>query len=250
MAAKNNTPFLELQNISVYYGNVLALENVSLHVNTGEIVCLLGGNASGKTTTMKTILSLVAPKSGRILIKGKDMTGASTKDVIQCGVAMVPENRELFPGISVRENLLLGAYLRKNKNEISADMQYVFSLFPKIKERLNQKAGTLSGGEQQMVAVGRALMSRPDFILMDEPSMGLSPLLVKQSFEMIQKLHDEGKTVFVVEQNANISLAIADRGYVLQTGKIVLSGQASQLASDARLQHAYLGNSSNSNSIT
>jgi branched-chain amino acid transport system ATP-binding protein len=194
---------------------------------------------------MKTILSLVSPKSGQILINGKDMTGASTKQIIECGVAMVPENRELFPGLSVKENLQLGAYLRQNKKQISEDLEYVYSLFPLIKERLNQKAGTLSGGEQQMVAVGRALMSRPDFILMDEPSMGLSPALVKQSFEMIQKIHNEGKTVFVVEQNANMSLSIADRGYVLQTGKIVLSGSASQLLQDERLQHAYLGNTDN-----
>jgi branched-chain amino acid transport system ATP-binding protein len=243
---KNNIPFLELQNINVYYGNVVALEDVSLRANKGEIVCLLGGNASGKTTTMKTILSLVKPKSGRILIKGKDMTGASTSEIIQQGIAMVPENRELFPGLTVRENLQLGAYLRKDKNEILSDLEYVYSLFPLVKERLNQKAGTLSGGEQQMVAVGRALMSRPEFILMDEPSMGLSPALVKQSFEMIKKIHDEGKTVFVVEQNANMSLAIADHGYVLQTGKIVLSGPASQLANDERLQHAYLGTANNS----
>lgn len=246
--ANHNTPFLELQNIYVYYGNVLALENLSLQVYSGEIVCLLGGNASGKTTTMKTILSLVTPKSGRMIIKGKDVTGASTKDIIRSGIAMVPENRELFPGMSVKENLQLGAFLRKNTNEISADMEYVFTLFPKLTERLNQKAGTLSGGEQQMVAVGRALMSRPDFILMDEPSMGLSPALVIQSFEMIQKLHEEGKTVFVVEQNANLSLSIANRGYVLQTGKIVLSGKATDLINDERLQHAYLGTTSNSKS--
>jgi branched-chain amino acid transport system ATP-binding protein len=234
------TPILEFENVDVYYGNVMALERASLFVNPGEIVCLLGGNASGKTTTMKTILGVVRPKRGRVLFKGNEITGMSTSQIIRLGVAMVPENRELFPRLTVQENLNLGAYLRRDKVSIQADLEYVCQLFPRVKDRLKQKAGTLSGGEQQMVAVARALMSRPDFILMDEPSMGLSPALVKQSFEMIERIHAEDKTVFVVEQNANMSLAIADRGYVLQSGRIVLSGTASDLANDERLQHAYL----------
>ena len=231
---------LEFENVDVYYGNVAALEQVTMHVKRGEIVCLLGGNASGKTTTMKTILGVVRPRSGRILLKGDEITNLQTSGIIRRGVAMVPENRELFPGMTVLENLKLGAFLRKDKDGIEEDLEYVSELFPRVKERLTQKAGTLSGGEQQMVAVARALMSRPDFILMDEPSMGLAPALVKQSFEMIERIHDEGKTIFVVEQNANMSLSIADRGYVLQSGKIVLSGKASDLANDERLQHAYL----------
>jgi branched-chain amino acid transport system ATP-binding protein len=232
--------FLEFENVDVYYGNVIALERVSIYVDSGEIVCLLGGNASGKTTTMKTILGVVQPRNGKVLIKNEDIAGKPTSDIIRRGVAMVPENRELFPGLTVLENLKLGAFLRKDRAAILEDLGYVCDLFPRLKERLKQKAGTLSGGEQQMVAVARALMSRPEFILMDEPSMGLSPALVKQSFEMIQRIHAEGKTIFVVEQNANMSLAIADRGYVLQSGKIVLSGKAGDLLNDERLQKAYL----------
>jgi branched-chain amino acid transport system ATP-binding protein len=236
----DKTKILELEDIDVYYGNVLALENVSLHVNRGEIVCLLGGNASGKTTTMKTILGVVKPKKGTIRLQGEVVTGHATSDIIRRGVAMVPENRELFPSLTVLENLKLGAYLRKDRAAIEEDLDYVCELFPRVQQRLKQRAGTLSGGEQQMVAVARALMSRPDFILMDEPSMGLAPALVKQSFEMIERINKEGKTVFVVEQNANVSLGIADRGYVLQSGRIVLSGKASDLIQDERLQHAYL----------
>ena len=231
---------LEFKDVDVYYGNVAALEKVSIQVKRGEIVCLLGGNASGKTTTMKSILGVVQPRRGHILLNGNDITNMPTSEIIRRGVAMVPENRELFPRMTVLENLKLGAYLRKDKNGIKEDLDYVCELFPRVKERLTQKAGTLSGGEQQMVAVARALMSRPDFILMDEPSMGLAPALVKQSFEMIQHIHNEGRTIFVVEQNANMSLSIADRGYVLQSGKIVLSGKASDLANDERLKHAYL----------
>lgn len=236
----SNSHILEFDAVDVYYGNIMALEKVSLFVDPGEIVCLLGGNASGKTTTMKAILGILTPSRGRVLVKGEDVTRKSTSDIIRLGVAMVPENRELFSSLTVLENLKLGAYLRKDKDGIQSDLEYVFNLFPRIKERLKQKAGTLSGGEQQMVAVARALMSRPDFILMDEPSMGLAPVLVKQSFEMIERIHAEGKAIFVVEQNANMSLRIANRGYVLQSGRIVLSGLAQDLLSDKRLQDAYL----------
>jgi len=231
---------LELENVDVYYGNVVALEQVSLRVGTGEIVCLLGGNASGKTTTMKTILGIVKPRRGRVILRGDNVTGLPSSKIIRRGVAMVPENRELFPSLIVLENLKLGAFLRRDKDGIAEDLDYVCELFPRIRQRLKQKAGTLSGGEQQMVAVARALMARPDFILMDEPSMGLSPTLVKQSFEIIERIHAEGITVLVVEQNAAMSLAIADRGYVLQSGKIVLSGPAQELIADERLQRAYL----------
>lgn len=231
---------LEFDSVTVTYGNVLALDDVSLYVDRGEIVCLLGGNASGKTTTMKTMLGVVTPKKGSVTIKGKETAGISTADIIQLGVAMVPENREVFSRLSVLENIKMGAFLRSDKDGIDEDLEYILELFPRIKERLKQRAGTLSGGEQQMLAVARALMARPDIILMDEPSMGLAPALVKQSFELIERIHDEGKTVFVVEQNANASLAIADRGYVLQSGRIVLSGDARELLSDKRLQRAYL----------
>lgn len=235
-----DTHLLELKNVDVFYGNVIALEQVSLSVGSGEIVCLLGGNASGKTTTMKTILGVTKPRNGQVILRGEDVTKFSTSEIIRRGLAMVPENRELFPSMTVLENLKLGAFLRRDKDEIAKDLEYVCELFPRVKQRLTQKAGTLSGGEQQMVAVGRALMARPDMILMDEPSMGLSPALVKQSFEIIERIHDEGLTVLIVEQNAAMSLAIADRAYVLQSGKVVLSGPAKDLIQDERLQRAYL----------
>jgi branched-chain amino acid transport system ATP-binding protein len=235
-----DTHMLELENVDVYYGNVVALEQVSLSVGTGEIVCLLGGNASGKTTTMKTILGIARPRRGRVILRGDDVTRLPTSEIIRRGVAMVPENRELFPSLTVLENLKLGAFLRRDKDGIAEDLDYLCELFPHVRQRLKQKAGTLSGGEQQMVAVARALMARPDLILMDEPSMGLSPALVKQSFEIIERIHAEGITVLVVEQNAAMSLAIADHGYVLQSGKIVLSGPAQELIADERLRRAYL----------
>ena len=234
-------PALELRSVSVRYGQVIALEDVSIVVNSGELVCLLGGNASGKTTTMKSILGLVSVSAGHILISGTDTTRSSTSAIIGRGLAMVPENRELFPGMTVLENLQLGAYGRQGRAEIEADIEYVCTLFPRVGERLRQHAGTLSGGEQQMVAFGRALMARPTVILMDEPSMGLSPALVRQTFGAIQQIHAEGKTVLVVEQNAATSLSIADRGYVLQSGRIVLEGPAKELAADRRLREAYLG---------
>lgn len=234
-------PILSLDEIEVYYGNVLALDRISLDIGRGELVCLLGGNASGKTTTMRAILGLVSPRHGEVRLLGERITGRSPAAIIRLGVAMVPENRELFPNLTVRENVWLGAWVRRDRAAIGEDFDYVCDLFPRIKERLNQKAGTLSGGEQQMVAVARALMARPQLILMDEPSMGLSPALVKQSFAMIKRIRDEGRTVLVVEQNASMSLSIADRAYVLQSGRMVLSGPARELSTDPRLRRAYLG---------
>lgn len=235
------TPVLEFRNVDIHYGPVHVLKNVSLAINAGEIVCLLGGNASGKTTTLKTVLGMVIPSAGEILLDGEVVTTASTSERVRRGVSMVPENRRLFKRMTVKENLEIGAFLREDKDNLGADMEHIFELFPRVKERLNQKAGTLSGGEQQMVAVGRALMARPKVLLMDEPSMGLAPVLVAQSFEIIQQINAAGTTVFVVEQNANMALSIADRGYVLQTGQIVLSDTAQGLLANPEMRTAYLG---------
>ena len=232
-------PVLEFRDVNTYYGAVQVLKNANLTINAGQIVCLLGGNASGKTTTLKTILGMVKPSSGEVMIDGKVTNGVLTADVVAMGVSMVPENRRLFKRMTVRENLVIGAFLRRD--DIDESIERVFELFPRVKERLNQKAGTLSGGEQQMVAVGRALMAQPKVLLMDEPSMGLAPILVAQNFEIIQQINEAGTTVFVVEQNANMALSIADYGYVLQTGKIVLSGTAEELLNDPDMKSAYLG---------
>lgn len=236
-----STPMLEFRDVNTYYGPVHSLKNVNLRIDAGEIVCLLGGNASGKTTTLKTILGMVIPASGEVLIDGEVVTNSPTSERVERGVSMVPENRRLFKRMSVRENLEIGAFLRNDKDGIQADLERVFELFPRVKERLGQKAGTLSGGEQQMVAVGRALMARPKVLLMDEPSMGLAPVLVAQSFEIIQQINAAGTTVFVVEQNANMALSIADRGYVLQTGQIVLADTAKGLLANPEMRAAYLG---------
>lgn len=232
-------PLLVLENIDTYYGAIHILQNLSLQVNEGELVCLLGGNACGKSTTLKTALGMVSPKNGKITFAGEDVTKKNTAVRVKLGVAVVPENRRLFGPMTVLENLKIGAYVRGDADP--ADLERVFELFPKLKDRQSQLAGTLSGGEQQMVAVGRALMSRPRLLLMDEPSMGLSPRLVEQSFEMIAGLHAQGISMLVVEQNANMALSIADRGYVLQTGRIVLEGKASELAGHEELRRAYLG---------
>jgi branched-chain amino acid transport system ATP-binding protein len=230
---------LKLDNVDTYYGQIHILQGVSLEVNEGELVCLLGGNASGKSTTLKTIIGMVRPRRGAVEFAGEEVGGRTTSYRIGKGMAIVPENRRLFGPMSVKENLEMGAYLHGGGTK--EDFERVYSLFPLLYERRRQLAGTLSGGEQQMAAMGRALMSRPKLLLMDEPSMGLAPILVERNFEIIKEVHESGVAILVVEQNANVSLSIADRGYVLQTGRIVLSGAASSLIKDEDLRKAYLG---------
>jgi branched-chain amino acid transport system ATP-binding protein len=232
-------PLLELEGINTYYGSIHILQDVNLHVQEGELVCLLGGNASGKSTTLKTILGIVRPKTGAVRFDGEDLTSRPTSHRIKRGIAIVPENRRLFAPMTVLENLQMGAYLRGGGSK--EDYDRVYTLFPLLHERRGQLAGTLSGGEQQMVAMGRALMSRPKLMLMDEPSMGLAPILVERNFEIIKQVHEAGVAILVVEQNANVSLSIADRGYVLSTGRVVLSGGAGELLEDEGLRKAYLG---------
>jgi branched-chain amino acid transport system ATP-binding protein len=230
---------LRLRDVDTYYGEIHILQQLSLEVGQGELVCLLGGNASGKSTTLKTILGLVRPRSGTVELDGEDVTGKTTSYRIARGMAIVPENRRLFAPMTVLENLQMGAYLEMSS--FDEQLERVLGLFPVLKDRRKQLAGTLSGGEQQMVAMGRALMARPKLLLMDEPSMGLAPVLVERSFEIIQEVHRAGVAILVVEQNANVSLSIADRGYVLSTGRVVLSGNAEQLLRDENLRKAYLG---------
>jgi|TARA_B110001454_G_scaffold59093_1_gene57856 branched-chain amino acid transport system ATP-binding protein len=236
-------PLLELRGINTHYGAVHILKDVDLAIFPGELVCLLGGNASGKSTTLKTLLGMVTPTTGEVVLDGEVVTHRSTSYRVERGVTMVPENRRLFKRLSVKENLELGAYLRTDRDGIANDLERVFEMFPRVKERLNQKSGTLSGGEQQMVAVGRALMSDPRVLLMDEPSMGLAPALVQTNFELIQQIHEEGVAIFIVEQNANMALSIADRGWVLQTGKVVLDDSAEALLANPELRASYLGES-------
>ena len=233
-------PLLRLDGIDTYYGQIHILENVSLEVRSGELVCLLGGNASGKSTTLKTILGLVRPRTGTVSVDGEDVTRLPTAHRIKRGLAIVPENRRLFGPMTVQENLELGAYLR-TRVSLKDEFDRVYSLFPVLYDRRRQLAGTLSGGEQQMVAMGRALMAKPRLLLMDEPSMGLAPILVERSFEIIGQVHASGVALLVVEQNANVSLSIADRGYVLSTGRVVLEGTASELLQHEDLRKAYLG---------
>ena len=237
---REGTPVLELAGVHTHYGLVSVLRDVNVQIYPGEVVCLLGGNASGKTTTLKTILGMVTPSEGEVRVDGEVVSGMKTTDVVARGVSMVPENRRLFATMTVRENLELGAYQRRD-DEIAADMERIMDIFPRIRERLRQKAGTLSGGEQQMVAMGRALMSRPKVLLMDEPSMGLSPKLVQQVFAIIEEIHELGTAIFVVEQNANMALSIADHGYVLQTGEVVLDDSAANLLANPQMREAYLG---------
>jgi branched-chain amino acid transport system ATP-binding protein len=235
-------PILELRDVSTHYGLVAVLRNVNVEIFAGEMVCLLGGNASGKTTTLKTVLGYVRPTEGEVLLDGEVVSGLRTTEVVRRGISMVPENRRLFGNMTVAENLELGAYQRKDRVAIERDRERVLETFPRIRERLKQKAGTLSGGEQQMVAMGRALMASPKVLLMDEPSMGLAPILVDQVFKIIERIRSElGTTIFVVEQNANMALSIADRGYVLQTGEVVLSDTAERLLANPLMRDAYLG---------
>jgi branched-chain amino acid transport system ATP-binding protein len=237
----DGAPVLELRNVSTHYGLISVLRDVNVEIKPGEIVCLLGGNASGKSTTLKTILGMVTPSQGEVVYDGRRISGLSTTEIVGRGVTMVPENRRLFTRMTVRENLELGSYLRTDKDKIKEDLDRVMELFPRLRERLTQKAGTLSGGEQQMVAMSRALMADPKVLLMDEPSMGLAPVLVDQVFQIIQDINKLGTTIFVVEQNANMALSIADRGYVLQTGEIVLADTAAALLKNPQMREAYLG---------
>jgi branched-chain amino acid transport system ATP-binding protein len=232
---------LQLSGINTYYGQMHILQDVSLEVGAGELVSLLGGNASGKSTTLKTILGLVPARTGKVEFSGEDVTERRTSYRIGCGMAIVPENRRLFAPMTVLENLEMGAYLHRDDRRRKEDLERVYSLFPVVYDRRSQLAGTLSGGEQQMVAMGRALMSRPKLLLMDEPSMGLAPILVERSFEIIQQVHEAGVAMLVVEQNANMALSIADRGYVLSTGRLVLEGPAKELLAHEDLRKAYLG---------
>jgi branched-chain amino acid transport system ATP-binding protein len=231
---------LSLEDVTTYYAQIRILSGISLQVGAGELVCLLGGNASGKSTTLKTILGIVRPRSGQVRLEGEDVSHWPVPQRIAHGLAIVPENRRLFADMSVRENLDLGAVLRRGES-LDEDFERVYTLFPRLYERRDQLAGTLSGGEQQMVAMGRALMSRPRLLLMDEPSMGLSPALVQQNFRIIKEVHESGVAVLMVEQNATMALSIADRGYVLSTGQIVLDGPARELLKSEDLRRAYLG---------
>ena len=234
-------PLLEFRDVDTYYGELHVLKRVNYEIRAGEIVCLLGGNASGKSTTMKTVLGIVRPARGTVLYRGEPINTVPTSERVRRGIAPVPEARRLFPKMTVYENLEMGAFTRSDPAAIQEDLERVYTLFPRVRERRGQLAGTLSGGEQQMVAIGRALMARPRLLCMDEPSLGLSPAFVEQVFEIIQAINRQGTTIFVVEQNANMALSIATRGYVLQTGQVVLSGTAKSLRENAMIREAYLG---------
>lgn len=232
---------LEVKEIDVYYGAIHALKKMSLNVEQGTIVTLIGANGAGKTTTLKTISGILRPKSGTVTYKGTEISKVAPEKIVSLGISQVPEGRRVFQTMSVMENLEMGAYLRKDKKEIQNDMENVYVRFPRLKERRKQMAGTLSGGEQQMLAIGRALMARPELMLMDEPSMGLAPLLVKEIFEIIKDINARGTTILLVEQNANMALSIADKAYVIETGEIVLQGTAEQLMKSEEVKKAYLG---------
>jgi branched-chain amino acid transport system ATP-binding protein len=234
-------PLLEVRDVHTYYGNIQALKGVSLSVEKGEIVTLIGGNGAGKTTTLRTICGLLKPRSGSVLLDGKDLGSYKAHQIVDLGVAMVPEGRGIFSRLTVAENLDLGAYSRRDRAAIREDLDLVFRLFPRLKERIKQVGGTLSGGEQQMLATGRALMAHPRLLLMDEPSMGLAPILVESIFDTLRQINQEGTTILLVEQNAHMALQIAHRGYVLQTGQIVLAKSSEELRSDPMVQKVYLG---------
>jgi branched-chain amino acid transport system ATP-binding protein len=232
---------LKIEDINVYYGNIHALKGVSLDINEGEIMTLIGANGAGKSTLLKTISGLLKPKNGNILFEGQPISGKVAQAIVKQGLSHVPEGRRVFANMSVEENLELGAYLRKDKQGIKDDFEKVYNLFPRLLERRKQMSGTLSGGEQQMLAMGRALMARPKLLLLDEPSMGLAPLLVKTIFRIIEEINKSGTTILLVEQNANMALSIADRAYVIETGKIVLSGSSDELNQSDQIRMAYLG---------
>ncbi|GHU70321.1 ABC transporter ATP-binding protein [Clostridia bacterium] len=232
---------LEIRDLRVSYGGIKALKGISLTVDEGRIVTLIGANGAGKSTTLRAISGLLKPDAGQIVYDGDNIVGLPTKEIVRRGIVMVPEGRRVFPDMTVRENLLIGAYLRTNKPEIDRDLKYVMELFPRLAERTWQSAGTLSGGEQQMLAVGRALMAKPKLLIMDEPSLGLAPLIVKDIFSIIRRVNQDGITVLLIEQNANASLRVADYGYVLETGSIVLEGKGRELLENPKVQEAYLG---------
>ncbi|MEX6700379.1 ABC transporter ATP-binding protein [Peribacillus frigoritolerans] len=232
---------LKIEDINVYYGNIQALKGISLSINEGEIVTLIGANGAGKSTLLKSISGLLKPKQGKIIYEGDSIGGKAAQSIVKIGISHVPEGRRVFANMTVEENLQLGAYLRKDKAGIKQDMEKVYELFPRLLERLKQQSGTLSGGEQQMLAMGRALMAKPRLLLLDEPSMGLAPLLVKQIFHIIEEINKTGTTILLVEQNANLALSIADRAYVVETGRIVLSGKSEELTASEEIKNAYLG---------
>ncbi|MBP2663742.1 MAG: livF 7 [Firmicutes bacterium] len=232
---------LKVDDINVYYGAIHALKGISVEVNQGEIVTLIGANGAGKSTTLRTISGLLKPKTGQIMFEGKNIAGMAAQNIVKLGISQVPEGRRVFAHMSVLENLDLGAYLRSDTKEIKADMDMVFGRFPRLAERRGQLAGTLSGGEQQMLAMGRALMSRPRILLLDEPSMGLAPLLVKEIFSIVKDINETGTTILLVEQNAHMALSIANKAYVLETGRVILSGDAKELAASEEIRKAYLG---------
>ena len=232
---------LTLENVSVNYGAIEALTGISMHVEKGEVVTLIGANGAGKTTTLRTITGLLEPRKGRVVFEGDDISGEATHKLVARGISMSPEGRGVFANLTVRENLQMGAYLNRNKKEVASDMERAFTMFTRLKERESQKAGTLSGGEQQMLAMGRALMSRPRLLLLDEPSLGLAPLVVHTIFEAIDEISNEGTTILLVEQNAHAALGHSDRAYVLETGRIVMEGPSAELAADPRIKEAYLG---------
>jgi branched-chain amino acid transport system ATP-binding protein len=234
---------LKIENLVVSYGGIEALKGINLEVEEGKIVTLVGANGAGKSTTLRSIVGLLKPKSGTVSYNGKNIINIKTKDIVEEGITLVPEGRRVFSNLTVLENLKIGAYMRKDDKSVKDDLEYVYSLFPRLKERSWQLSGTLSGGEQQMLAVGRALMSKPKLLMMDEPSLGLAPLIVKEIFNIIKEIHKQGVTILLIEQNANAALKIADVGYVMETGKIILKGSGKELLSNEKVKHAYLGES-------
>ena len=238
---KINHPILELNQIHTSYNNIKAVKGISLTIYHGEMVCLIGANGAGKSTTLMTISGVLSPESGSIKFEGKSLGSISASQRVQMGISQVPEGRHIFPEMTVQENLELGAYIQRNSKKIAQDIELVFSVFPRLKERKFQRGGTLSGGEQQMLAISRAVMSKPKLLLLDEPSLGLAPLIVEQIFEIIQKINENGTTVLLVEQNANLALTVTNRGYVMETGHITMEGNSKDLIADERIRAAYLG---------